>query len=209
MKIREMARTYLPPIGVIFWALGIATVAILMLWGTGYPEREWAAVAPVLFVSVYIAAEVVGFLAMYAIKGLARYARRVARQYDIPVDDERYSGSSATPVGLLVSFSAAMLLTVLVWGIALTGTIYAVDGMGMPPLSSYVNSVALILWTAGLAGFLLLLGGLGSVFFLADKSLKRFGMNLAPVYVITERLTRRRVSLGAWLPIPSTGSFPR
>lgn len=166
-------------------------LALLLLWAIGYPAREWAAVAVVLYIALRLTTVVIVGVTAYGALLLAGYGRRVLQKYGAPLPDNQAADSEMRHSRLVV---AAVLSALLMFstGVGLTVGFEVSAIYGLSPFPLYLHWTAGALLATGAFGTAAALGIPTFVFLMADIRRQDWGIRTVRLQIITEGIARRR-----------------
>ncbi len=131
-----------------------ATIWILLFWVSRHPLDEWAMTAVVLYISLWLAIEIVLRLIWLTARLLSNYVIRTAQRIGVELPESQpdsFSNKRFPIAVFLVLFSIIIGFSLSI-GIPVTGL------FGLTPLSPYFSWVAWGLLSVGGIGLLLIFG---------------------------------------------------
>ena len=133
-------------------AIAYTTAWMFAFWLVEYPIGDWAATAVVLYVSLWLAREVVSALILFAEKRMQRYATKAG------VEFREYSFSEYSLRDKLLYAALFLLLYFAIIGLSLIAGSPVLSLYGLAPLPVFFNWVAWGLFLVGGVGISLILG---------------------------------------------------
>ena len=137
-------------------AIAYTTAWISAFWLVEYPISDWAATAVVLYVSLWLAREVVSALVQFVAERMQEYAKRVAQKAGVELLD--HSPPEYSLRDKLLYVALFLLLYFAIIGLSLTAGIPVLSLYGLAPLPSFFNWIAWGLFLVGGVGISLLFG---------------------------------------------------
>ena len=137
-------------------AIAYTTVWMLAFWVVEYPIGDWAVTAVVLYVSLWIAREVVSASILFVEERVEEYAKRVAQKAGVELLDHSPPEYSLRDKLLYAALFLLLYFTII--GLSLIAGIPAVSLYGLTPLPAFFNWIAWGLFLVGGVGISLILG---------------------------------------------------
>ena len=137
-------------------AIAYTTAWMFAFWLVEYPIGDWAATAVVLYVSLWLAREVVSALVQFVAERMQEYAKRVAQKAGVELLD--HSPPEYSLRDKLLYAALFLLLCFTIIGLSLTAGIPVLSLYGLAPLPSFFNWIAWGLFLVGGVGISLLFG---------------------------------------------------
>ena len=137
-------------------AIAYTTAWIAAFWVVEYPIGDWAVTAVVLYVTLWLAREVVSALVQFVAERMQAYARRVAQKAGVELLD--HSPSEYSFRDKLLYAVLLLLLCFTIIGLSLIGGIPVISLYELTPLPSFFNWIAWGLFLVGGVGISLLFG---------------------------------------------------
>ena len=137
-------------------AIAYTTAWMFAFWLVEYPLGDWAVTAVVLYVSLWLAREVVSALVQFVAERMQEYARRVAQKAGVELLD--HSPSEYSLRDKLLYTALLLLLCFAIIGLSLIGGIPVLSLYELTPLPAFFNWIAWGLFLVGGVGISLLFG---------------------------------------------------
>ena len=145
-----------------------AVIWPILFWLSGHPLEEWALTAVVLYMSHWLAREVVVGLATLTLKRIADRGQRALQQAGVEVPSV-LPGEVSPRVRLLAMFVTALLFLAII-GASLSVGVPAVAWLGITPIASYFSWAGWGMLAAGSIGLAIMLGAFALALAIVDNT---------------------------------------
>ena len=162
----------------IFWTSALGAALAVM----GYPIAEWPFVSGVFAVSLLVSGSLVSGVLALVCKRLNDYGRLVLAERGVDINAEDTKESVPRISRIIVGTVFFLLVVGAAWGLALTGLVFVIEFMAMPPLGTWVGLAGTVVSAVGVVGLAI---GL-SLYWAVCYSLRHMGRRWDPVSAYTQ-----------------------